>query len=80
MAPIFYLFGGVASEFYIEHQDKLSAKELAEAISEMDFATSVYDQNSHPSELLVEYDGWNDFTEITEELYQLLLEQQTLNP
>lgn len=72
MTPIFYLFGGVASEFYIEHQDELSAKELAEAIAEMDFALSVYDEFSHPSELLVEYDGWSDFVEIPEELYNLL--------
>jgi hypothetical protein len=76
MKPIFYLFGGAACIFFAENEGQLSANELAEAISEMDFALSYYDQNSHPNELLLEYDGWNCFLEITEELYQLLLEQQ----
>ncbi len=78
MAPIFYLFGSSATEFYMDHEAELSANELAEAIAEIGFGLSCYDQNSHPSELLSEYDGWEDFVEITEELYDLLTKKQIL--
>lgn len=72
MTTIFYLFGSSASDFFRENEGSMLNSELSEAIFKMDFATSVYDQNSHPSELLAEYDGWNDFVEIPEELYILL--------
>jgi hypothetical protein len=72
MEAIAYLFGSTPTEFYIEHQDELSANELAEVIAKMDFDTFYYDENTHPSELLVQYGRWDDFTEITDELYDLL--------
>jgi hypothetical protein len=73
METIYYLFGGTASEFYIDNAGGMTPNELATAISEMDFSLSVFDMYSHPSELLVEFDGWDGFTEIDEELYELLL-------
>ena len=78
METIYYLFGSEACEFYNENDD-LTADELATAISEMHFALSVYDTFSRPSELLAEYDGWNDFIEINQELYSLLLKDYTNN-
>lgn len=74
MTTIFYLFGCVASDFFRENEGTMSNSKLFESISKMQYALSVYDQNSHPSELLAEYDGWDDFVEIPEELYNLLLQ------
>jgi hypothetical protein len=73
METIYYLFGGDASEFYIDNTGEMSPSELATAISEMDFSLALYDMYSHPSELLFEYDGWNGFAEISEEVYTLLI-------
>lgn len=73
METIYYLFGGDASEFYIDNTGEMSPSELATAISEMDFSLALYDMYSHPSELLFEYDGWNGFTEISQEVYTLLI-------
>ena len=73
METIYYLFGGDASEFYIDNTGEMSPSELATAISEMDFSLALYDMYSHPSELLFEYDGWNGFSEISEEVYTLLI-------
>jgi hypothetical protein len=75
METIYYLFGSDASEFYIDNVGNMTPSELAASISEMDFSLSVYDMYSHPSELLTEYDGWNDFAEISEELYELLIKK-----
>jgi hypothetical protein len=78
MTPIFYLFGSTATEFYMDHEAELSDNQLAEAIAEIGFGLSYYDEFSHPSELLCEYDGYEDFVEITEELYDLLTKKQIL--
>jgi hypothetical protein len=73
METIYFLFGGTASKFYFDNVCDMTSNELAASISEMDFSLYVYDTDSHPSELLVEYDGWDGFTEIDEGLYELLL-------
>jgi uracil-DNA glycosylase len=69
---IYFLFGSEATKYYFDNSD-LPLEEVAETIKRMEHATSVYNYVlSHPSELLLDYDGWNGFAEIEEELYKLL--------
>ncbi len=69
----YYLFGSTASEYHFNHEG-MSANNLAKAIIEMDYYVSLFDEYSHPSELLSEFQGWDGFYEISEELYAILLE------
>ena len=70
----YYLFGSNASEYFFENEGE-SAKKIAKGIiSEMDYHVFCYEElYNHPSELLMEYDGWNGFAVINEELFTLLL-------
>lgn len=68
----YYLFGSTASEYHFTHEG-MPANELAKAIIEMDYSVALFDMYSHPSELLSEFQGWNGFDEISEELYTILL-------
>jgi hypothetical protein len=68
----YYLFGQCATDHYFDNEG-MSADELAKAIIEMDYSVALFDMYSHPSELLVEFMGWDGFSEINEDLYTLLL-------
>jgi hypothetical protein len=47
--------------------------EMAAAMEDMHFTTYKYDAAmNHPTDLLLQYDGWQGFAEIEEELYNLL--------
>jgi hypothetical protein len=72
--PTYYLFGSTATEFFFENEGK-SAKKIAKSIiSEMDYHVFCYEElYNHPSELLAEYDGWDGFAIINEELFTLLV-------
>lgn len=69
----YYVFGSTASEYHFNNKG-ISANELAKAIIEMDYSVALFDEYSHPSELLEEFHGWDGFDEISEELYAILLE------
>jgi hypothetical protein len=70
--PTYYLFGQCATDHYFDNEG-MSADELAKDIIEMDYSVALFDMYSHPSELLSEFMGWDGFSEISEELYALLL-------
>ncbi len=69
---IYFLFGSDATKYYFDNSD-VPLEEVADTIKRMEHATSMYDfALSHPSELLLDYDGWSGFAEIEEDLYKLL--------
>lgn len=67
----YFLFGStaVAKLYCLEAGD-----DEAEALREEDFAVYLWDEFSTPNELLYEFSGWGDYMEISEELYNKLLE------
>ena len=71
---IFYLLGGVAASIFDEKKEEESNEKIANLIKgKSDYATIFYEHGiTHPTELMNEYDGWNAFSEIPEELYKLL--------
>ncbi len=73
MSPkIYYVFGSQASQYYFDHSD-MPFDEMAAAMEDMHFTTYKYDAAmNHPTDLLLQYDGWQGFAEIEEELYNLL--------
>jgi len=70
---IYYVFGSSAAEYHFNHK-KMSAKNIAKAIIKMDYSVSLFDEFSHPSELLEEFQGWDGYDVISEELYAILLD------
>ena len=72
--PTYYLFGSTATEFFFDNEGE-SAKKIAKVIiSDMDYHVFCYEElYNNPLELLMEYDGWNGFAVINEELFTLLV-------
>lgn len=69
---IYYVFGSQASQYYFDHPD-LPFEDMAEEMKDMHFTTYKYDKAMvHPTDLLLQYDGWQGFAEIEEELFKLL--------
>jgi hypothetical protein len=52
---------------------------IAEHLSEIPHAVFVWDDGSHPMELLNEYTGWDDYMRISESLYKLLRKGESIN-
>ena len=75
---IFYLLGGVAVSIFDERKEEESSEGIAKIIKEKsDYATIFYEHGiTHPTELMNEYDGWGAFSEIPEELYKLLQNEE----
>jgi hypothetical protein len=72
---VFFLFGSEATRFYENLDGSIPLIDVASHIKDEcdNFATFFYEHGTtSPSELLIEYDGWEGFCEINEELYKLL--------
>ena len=72
---VYFLFGESSSEYYHQyHGSDITSEEMAFHINEnFDYQIFMYDTDyNHPSDILFEYDGWNGFAEIEEDLYELL--------
>lgn len=67
----YFLFGKEAIDVF-HLIEGIPEQQIAEHLKGTPYAVFVWDNQTHPMELLSAYDGWGDYLMITETLYELL--------
>lgn len=70
---LYFLFGRSASRAFDESDEGESNESIADRIKTHDYALFFWEEGvTHPLQLVDEYDGYEGYSEITKELYELL--------